>query len=72
MLWPEYVRRHGTLSVSNVSFGAFSLILAHSVCGSNVSEDPANFQCDGRTVYVNSARAWFYNVPVLSVNVVQV
>ena len=42
MLWPEYVRRHGTLCVSSVSFGAFSLILAHSVCDSNVTEEPVS------------------------------
>ena len=39
MLRPEYVRRHGTFCLSSVSFGAFPLIPAHSVCDSNVTED---------------------------------
>ena len=36
------MRRHGTLCVSSVSFGVFSLILAHSVCDSNVTEEPVS------------------------------
>ena len=75
MLWPEYVRRHGTLCVSSVSFGAFSLILAHSVCDSTVTEEHvsiSNVTGVLHIAYVNSAHVWFYNVPVLCVSVVQV
>ena len=42
MLYPEYVRRHGTFCISSVSCGAFSLILAHSVCDSNDTEHPVS------------------------------
>ena len=41
-MWPEYVRRHGMFYVSSVSFGAFYLILAHSVCDINVTEEPVS------------------------------
>ena len=42
MLWPEYVRRQGTFCVSSVSFGAFSLTLAHYMCVSTVTEEPVS------------------------------
>ena len=45
MLWPEYVRRHGTCCVSSVSFGVFSLILCHSVSDSNVIDEPLSITC---------------------------
>ena len=72
MLWPEYVRRHGTFLVSSVSFGAFSLILAHSVCDSNVTEEPVSISRITSVLHTLIVHTYGFTLSVWCVSVVQV
>ena len=62
--FPQY--RHDTLCVSSVSFGAFSLILAHYVCDSNVTEESVSISSVAGVLHtVIVTHVWLYNVVTL-------